>query len=109
METTGCGDVYAFYIRRRVAWKSSAAGRGRRHPVDEEAAPGDHAVAGRKALQHFHHGAVGQPDLDLPQLDRAIMVARDPHPGALTFMDDGVARDRDRHVAFAGEDLHARE
>src|SRR4030081_1955857 len=100
METTGCGDVYAFYIRGRVAWKSSAAGRGRRHPGDEEAAPGDHAVAGRKALQHSHHGAVAHPDLDLPQLDRGIMVARHPPPGPLTFMDDGFARDRHLHATF---------
>jgi hypothetical protein len=48
-------------------------------------------------------------DLDLAQFDRGIVVARDPHPGALALVDDGVARDRNRGFAFAGEDLHAGE
>ena len=53
--------------------------------------------------------AVGEPDLDLAQFDRGIVVARNPHPGALALVDDGVARDRNRGFAFAGEDLHAGE
>src|SRR6185436_5127437 len=108
-ETARRSDVYAFYMRANRSRKWSAAGRGRRHPVDEEAAPRDHAVAGSKTVQYFHHRAVGEPDLDLAQFDRGIVVARNPHPGALALVDDGIARHRNRGFALAAEDLHARE
>src|SRR3954453_4506945 len=52
-ETARAADVYAFYMGAKRGRKGAAAGRGRHPPVDEEAAPGDHAVAGGKTVQHF--------------------------------------------------------
>ena len=47
-------------------WEQSVAGNDQlpvaaAAPVDEEAAPGDHAVAGGKTVQYFDHAAVGEP------------------------------------------------
>ena len=46
----------------REALPKSACG----DPIDEQAALGDHAVAGREALGDLDHVAAGQPDLDPP-------------------------------------------
>src|SRR5262249_55954535 len=83
--------------------------RARRHAIDEETALGDDAIAGRKALDHLDHVAVGEPDLDPPQLDRffVVFIAHHPYAGGFALIDDGIARDRDRLVAFTGENLHA--
>src|SRR5262249_23829636 len=83
--------------------------RPRRHAIDEETALGDHAIAGRKTFDHLDHIAVGEPDLDPPQLDRffVVFVAHHPDASGFALVDDGIARHRDRLVAFTGEDLHA--
>src|SRR5262245_34044301 len=81
------------------------------HSIDKQAASGDYSIAGRKTVDHLDRVAIGKPDLDPPQLDRLfiIFVAHHPDAGGFALVNDGVARDRDRVVTFAGEELHARE
>src|SRR5215813_13171340 len=73
----------------------------RRHPVDEQAAPGDHAVAWHQAIDHLDHVAVGQSDLDAPQLDRLVVVAHHPDPRGGAFIDDRLARHGGGGIALA--------
>src|SRR5262245_13462904 len=81
------------------------------HSIDKQAAPGDHTIAGRKTVEYLDRVAIREPGLDPPQLDRffIVLVAHDPDPGGFALVNNGIARDRDRVVAFAGEDLHARK
>src|SRR6516162_11003375 len=44
------------------------------HSIDKQAAPGDHTIAGRKALDHLDRVAIGEPGLDPAQLDRFFTV-----------------------------------
>src|SRR4029453_6211023 len=91
-------------------FRNCFAPRGR-HAVDEETALGDHTIAWGKTLEHLDHVAAGEPDFDAPQLDRLFVVflAHHPNAGGIPLVDNGVAGDRDRVVAFAGEDLYAGE
>ena len=80
-----------------------------RHSIDKQAALGDHTILGGKTLHYLHDLAIGEPDLDPSQLDRVVGVAHRPDADCVAFVDNGITRDRDRIVAFPGEDLHTRE
>src|SRR5216684_2855249 len=83
----------AFKLNLRFDVRDLAAGR---RPIDEQAALGDHLLAEPNASQNLDHLAVCQSKLDLPKLDRLI-VARDPNPRNIAFVDYGVARNA-KHV-----------
>src|SRR5215468_9680724 len=42
--------------------------------VDEQTALGDDPLAGPQALEHLDHSALGDADLDRPQLDHPLLV-----------------------------------
>src|SRR5216683_6359372 len=69
----------------------SAPGGG---AVDEQAAPGDDAFAGRDPLQDLDHASFGQSGLELAQLDRLVLVP-DPDAHRAALVDQRFARHRD--------------
>src|SRR5437016_6647792 len=69
--------------------------------VDEQAALGDHALAGAQALDRLDHVAVGEAGLDLAQLDGAV-VARDPDAHRAALVDQRLARHRDAGEVLGG-------
>src|SRR5215510_626785 len=76
--------------------------------VDEQTALGDDPLAGPQALEHLDHSALGDADLDRPQLDHALLVGN-PHAGGTALVDDRLARHRRREVAFTDEDSDVAE
>ena len=52
------------WCHRLVASDSLHLLSARCHSIDKQAASGDHAIAGRKTVEHLDRVAIGKPDLD---------------------------------------------
>src|SRR5215472_6637516 len=72
----------AWWCRLAASHSLHLLSAGCRHSIDEQAASGDHAIAGGKTVEHLDRVAIGEPDLDPLQLDRlfTVLVAHQEPP-----------------------------
>jgi len=56
--------MHTWWYRLAASDRLHPLSAGCRHSIDKQAASGDHAIAGRKTVEHLDRVAIGKPDLD---------------------------------------------